>query len=167
MPHAKFLSILRTLLDHDVEFIVVGGLALTLNGVPHNTLDVDVVHSRASSNGQRLLCALESLEAVFRIQPERRLKPDESHLAGPGRLNLMTRFGMLDVLGAIGRGLDFDALLPHSREMEAGAATRVRVLDLETLIAVKEELGSEKDRAVLPMLRRVLEEKRRQERGVR
>jgi len=35
------------------------------------------------------------------------------------------------------------------------------VFDLETLIAVKEELGNEKDRAVLPILRRTLEESRR------
>jgi hypothetical protein len=35
------------------------------------------------------------------------------------------------------------------------------VLDLETLIAVKEELGGEKDLAMLPILRRTLEESRR------
>jgi hypothetical protein len=35
------------------------------------------------------------------------------------------------------------------------------VFDLETLIAVKEEVGSEKDRAVVPILRRTLEESRR------
>lgn len=33
--------------------------------------------------------------------------------------------------------------------------------DLETLIAVKEELGNEKDLAALPVLRRTLEESRR------
>jgi hypothetical protein len=36
----------------------------------------------------------------------------------------------------------------------------VRVLDLETLIAVKEEVGGEKDIAMLPVLRRTLEESR-------
>ena len=46
--------------------------------------------------------------------------------------------------------------------MEIGGGIRVRVLDLETLIAIKEELGGEKDRAVLPVLRRTLAEKRRQ-----
>lgn len=51
-------------------------------------------------------------------------------------------------------------LLPHSTEMEIGGGLRVRVLDLETLIAVKQELGGDKDRAVLPILRRTLEEKR-------
>jgi hypothetical protein len=44
--------------------------------------------------------------------------------------------------------------------MDIGEGIRIRVLDLETLIAVKEELGGEKDRAVLPTLRRTLEEKR-------
>jgi hypothetical protein len=37
---------------------------------------------------------------------------------------------------------------------------QIRVLDLETLIAIKEELNSEKDRAVLPILRRTLAEKK-------
>ena len=35
-----------------------------------------------------------------------------------------------------------------------------RVLDLETLIALKEELGRDKDRAVLDVLRRTLAEAR-------
>jgi hypothetical protein len=38
---------------------------------------------------------------------------------------------------------------------------RVPVLDLETIIAIKEELASGKDPAVLPLLRRTLQEKQR------
>ena len=41
--------------------------------------------------------------------------------------------------------------------METGGGVQVRVLDLATIIALKEELGGEKDRAVLPVLRRTLE----------
>ncbi len=37
----------------------------------------------------------------------------------------------------------------------------VNVLDLETLIALKEELAGEKDLITLPVLRRTLEEMRR------
>ena len=44
--------------------------------------------------------------------------------------------------------------------MNVGEGILVRVLDLEALIAIKEELGGEKDRAVLPVLRRTLEEQR-------
>jgi hypothetical protein len=45
--------------------------------------------------------------------------------------------------------------------MDVGEGTLIKVLDLETLIAIKEELGGDKDRAVLPVLRRTLEEKRK------
>ena len=72
----------------------------------------------------------------------------------------MADFGM-DLLGTIGSDLGYQDLLPHSVEMDIGEGIRVRVLDLETLIAIKEELAGEKDRAVLPILRLTLEEKKR------
>jgi len=58
------------------------------------------------------------------------------------------------LLGTIGRNLGYEALLSHSAEMDVGGGILVRVLDLETLIPIKEELSGEKDRAVLPVLRR-------------
>ncbi|MBZ5611178.1 MAG: hypothetical protein LAP38_23190 [Acidobacteriia bacterium] len=139
----------------------MGGVAAVLNGAPTNTFDVDIVHSRDTNNIERLLAILESLDAVSRIQPERRLKPAASHLMGSGHLNLITRYGPLDVLCTIGDNLAYEDLLPHSHEMDIGGGLRVRVLDLETLIAIKERVGGEKDRAVLPILRRTLEEKRK------
>jgi hypothetical protein len=45
--------------------------------------------------------------------------------------------------------------------MDVGKEFRVRVLDLETLIATKQEVGQEKDLAALPVLRSALEESRR------
>jgi len=45
--------------------------------------------------------------------------------------------------------------------MTIGFGIRIRVLDLETQIAVKEEIGREKDLAALPLLRHALEESRR------
>jgi hypothetical protein len=45
--------------------------------------------------------------------------------------------------------------------MDIGEGIRVYVLDLETLIAIKEELAGAKDVAVLPILRRTLAERRR------
>ena len=139
----------------------MGGLAAVLDGAPVNTFDVDIVHSREAANIARLLPALEDLDAVYRIQPERRLRPTASHLASRGHQNLITRYGPLDIYGAIGRGLGYQELLPHCLEMDLGEAVHVRVLDLETLIAIKEELAGEKDLGVLPILRRTLEEKRK------
>jgi predicted nucleotidyltransferase len=55
----------------------------------------------------------------------------------------------------------YQDLLSHSIELGISEGLRIRVLDLETLIAIKEQLGGEKDRAALPILRRTLEEKRK------
>ena len=57
--------------------------------------------------------------------------------------------------------LGYEELLPHSSEMLIRSDFRARVLNLETLIEIKEQLGGEKDRAMLPVLRRTLEEKSR------
>jgi len=161
MPAHKPSAILSAMVEAGVEIVVVGGVAAVLNGAPLNTFDLDVVHARNAENVTRLLVLLESLDAVFRFQPERRIRPAADYLSGPGHLNLLTKYGPLDVLGSIGRGLTYDDLLPKSAEVEIAEGIRVRVLDLETLIALKEELGGDKDRAALPTLRATLAEKRK------
>jgi predicted nucleotidyltransferase len=162
MPDGKLIAPLRALHDAGVEFILVGGFAAVCTGVPVVTLDVDIVHSRDSANVARILPFLASIDAIFRIQPQRRLKPNASHLSGRGRLNLLNNLGQLDLLCTIGQDLDYEDLLPHSEETEVADNLRIRVLKLEKLIEVKAELNTDKDRAMLPILRRTLEEKRKQ-----
>ena len=72
----------------------------------------------------------------------------------------MTKFGPLDLWGAIGKGRRYDNVLRDTSEFDLGDGVRFRVLGLEAQIAVKEEIGGEKDLAVLPILRRTLEESR-------
>jgi hypothetical protein len=163
MAENNFQGTLRSLAEADVDFIVVGGLAAVLNGAPVNTFDVDIVPSRDEANIKKLLRVLAAIDAIYRMQPERRLSPDAGHLKSSGHHNLITAFGPLDVLGTIGHALAYEELLPHTIEMSVGQGLRVRILDLPTIIALKEELGGEKDRAVLPVLRRTLEAKRANE----
>ena len=73
----------------------------------------------------------------------------------------MTRFGMLDVLGTIGKGRTFEDLASHSAVLELETGVDIRVLDLEMLITTKEEAGREKDERLLPTLRATLAEIRR------
>jgi len=95
------------------------------------------------------------------VQPERRLRPQLAHLAAGGHNLLATRLGPLDLLGSVGNSHTYPDLLPHTVEIVVGDGITIRVLDLETLIAVKEETAGDKDRASLPILRRTLEESRR------
>jgi len=90
MQENRPAAILRALREGGVEFILAGGVAAVLHGAPIQTFDVDIVHARGAANIMRLLAVLESLDAVFRAQPERRLKPSIEHVSGPGHLNLIT-----------------------------------------------------------------------------
>jgi predicted nucleotidyltransferase len=157
----KLSAALRSLSDSGVVFIVVGGVAAALNSAPVDTYDVDIVFSKDRENLDRLVRWLDAADAIFRIQPERRLRPNCSHLAAARHLNLLTRYGPVHLLGTIGDNLGFEQLLPLSPEMEIFDGIRIPVLNLETIISIKEKLGFEKDLRALPTLRRTLEEQKR------
>jgi predicted nucleotidyltransferase len=156
-----FLEILRILTEHKVDFIVVGGVCAVLHGAPVTTFDLDLVHSRSAENRARLISALEDLGAYYRGRAEQRLAPELSPLSSSGHHLLMTKRGPLDLLGTIGIGHGYEDLLQHTVELEAGGL-RLRILDLETLIEVKKETIRDKDKVVIPILQRTLEEKRNQ-----
>jgi len=149
--------------DARVEFILVGGLSGVLNGAPIVTYDADIVHRREPANLERLLSALAGLDAIYRAQPERKLRPSRSHLAGDGHQNLTTRLGWLDVLSTVGvtRVDAYEDLLPHSHAVLPGENFSVNVLDLDLYITLKEELHDPKDLAALPTLRKTLQERRK------
>lgn len=160
-PTFDFRLILETLVEREVDFIVVGGVCAVLHGAPINTFDLDLVPNRTPENIENLLAALQELDAYFREHGEKPLRPDRSHLASPGHSLLMTRAGPLDVLGVIGNDRDYEQLLPHTRLVTIRDDLQVRLLNLATLIAVKEETKREKDDAILAILRRTLEEKQK------
>ena len=59
--------ILRTLRDHDVDFIVVGGLSARARGAMRPTMDVDVVPATDLTNLERLANALIELNSRLRV----------------------------------------------------------------------------------------------------
>ena len=160
-PEPDFLAILRTLARHRVEFIIVGGVAAVLQGAPVSTFDLDLVHSREPDNIDRLLKALKTLEAYYRTPGAANRRPDRSHLSSPGHQLLMTRWGPLDLLGAIGAGRGYDELVGETFETEIGGKLKVRVLGLSALIRDKQAVGRAKDKSTLAILQRTLEEKQK------
>lgn len=68
---------------------------------------------------------------------------------------------LLDLPGTIGNSHTYQELAPYTVEMKLGGGITVDVLNLEQLIVIKEETAGPKDVAVLPILKRTLEEKTR------
>jgi len=170
VPHpavADFGSLARALSQHQVEVIVIGGLAASLHGAPMPTFDVDVIRRVSPENVARLESLLVDLGAVFRRDPGRRsLRPGPSHLAAKGALLLSTRLGPLDVLATLHDGRDYDDLLPHTEVIHMGEVD-VRVLDLTTLIEVKVAVGRDKDKMAAAHLLALLRHREAEDGGDR
>ena len=149
-------DIIQTLVAHEVDFIVVGGMAAVLQGAPVHTIDLDIVYALSEPNITRLELALTELRAIFRDDP-RRIVPNRSHLQSRGHKLLQTTAGPLDVLATIEMATTFEDLLPDSDWLEIDGA-RFRVLSLARLIVVKEQLNRTKDQAMLVLLRATLDE---------
>jgi hypothetical protein len=159
-PTPDFLQILNILCAHKVDFIIVGGVCAVLHGAPVTTFDLDLVHSRSPDNLKHIMSALKKLGAYYRSHGEQRLAPRLSDISSTGHQLLMTKFGPLDLLGTIGVGHDYEDLLKHCVKIEVNDLW-LNILDLQTLIEVKNETISEKDKAIIPILKRTLEEKRK------
>ena len=71
MPREEldFEKILRVLVKHKVDFILVGGLCAVLHGAPIQTFDLDMVPSREPENLTRLQSSLRELGAYYREHP--------------------------------------------------------------------------------------------------
>jgi len=152
---ADLSAILEGLIEADVEFILVGGLAAVVQGAPVTTLDIDIVHNRSSENIARLLAFLKSIDAVHRRPDNSVVRPKEEDISGTGHALFTTRLGPLDVLAVIEEGRAYQDLLEHTVEIEFRGHT-VRVLDLKTLVELKRTSRDPKDKQRLPVLEETL-----------
>jgi hypothetical protein len=56
----RLLSVFASLHSHDVKYVVIGGIAAIVHGVPRTTFDLDILIEATAENTARLLRALES-----------------------------------------------------------------------------------------------------------
>lgn len=140
--------LLRTLVEHGVEFHVIGASAAWLQGNPTVTLDLDVMPRRDIDNADRLAAALNSLAARM-PGGEAALELDGGDFLGWQPQSFDTDAGLLDVVpraAAIG-GYEDAATV----ELTLGDFV-VRAITIDDVIASKEKLGRPKDTAALPAL---------------
>lgn len=161
MPaEVRFDEALRILTRHEVEFIVVGGIAAILQGSPLTMGGVDVVYLASEENCRRLAEALDEMDASYADPAGRRILPDAARLASV-RVHLTnTSCGRVDLMRTVGNDLAYRNLIGRTRVLEV-AELEIRVLELEAIIETKEQADRPKDRYQLPFLRQLLAEIRR------
>lgn len=162
MTETDFAGLVTLLSRGGVEFIIVGGVAATIQGSAHITSDLDVVYRRTPENIDKLAAALWPIAPYLRGAPEGLpFSFDAATIARGLNFTLQTTLGDIDVLGEIAGGGSYEGLLKDT-EIGRVHGADVRCVTLPRLIALKRAAGRRKDLNILAELEALLEERDRQ-----
>jgi hypothetical protein len=159
-------AMLRTLAAHEVRFVVIGAFATVLHGSTLFTADADITPDPDPANLRRLCTALKEMDARIRTVSEPEGLPfrcDENFLGQMAMVNLRTVHGDFDLSfrpAAFEGG--YESLTEHAVPFDVGGFV-VQVAALPDIIRSKETANREKDRAALPILRALQDERERRD----
>ena len=156
--NAEFEKLLPSLVQSDVEFILIGGVAGNVHGLARVTYDVDIVYNRSKKNLERLVDFFKPLNVYMRGAPSGLpFKLDLQTLRNGSNFTLTTKLGDIDLLGEVVGGGSYRDLLPHTLMVE-GFDVKFRCVDLPTLIKLKRAAGRPKDLESIAELQALLQE---------
>lgn len=149
----SFEKLLAALADGEVRFLLVGGLAVALNGYVRLTEDVDILLDGEEENVRRLIAVL----AVFGEGHGGRMHPSDI-TPEPGAVRIVeeTENCQLDIFSVMS-GLTYGDLIEGARETEV-AGRIVRFASKSQLIRFKSDSVREKDQIDVMALRRLTED---------
>jgi hypothetical protein len=140
-----FRNLLETLVNADVRFVVIGGVALVLRGSSRLTVDLDICYARDDVNLERLALALAPHRPRLRgAPPELPFMWDARTLRSGLNFTLVTDLGDIDVLGEVTGIGGYDAVLRLAGDQEV-AGLPLTVLSLDGLERAKRAAGRVKD----------------------
>ena len=150
-------KLITCLANHQVEFVVIGGVAATVHGSAYVTYDLDICYGRDAENLARMATALAPYHPSLRDMPDD--LPffwDERTLHRGLNFTLKTDLGDIDLLAEVAGIGDFEQALASSILVQL-FGVECAVLSLEALIKAKHAANRPKDHLVLPELEALLE----------
>jgi hypothetical protein len=149
----RLTELLARLAEHQVRFVVIGGVALVARGVQRSTEDLDIAYARDRENLQRLAAALAPVHPRLRGVPTGLpFALDEASLRSGLNFTLDTDLGPLDLLGEVPGLGAYEHVDAASSELEV-AGNRILVLTLDGLERSKRAAGRPKDLVDLGFIR--------------
>lgn len=162
MPELDIQKILEELVKGEVEFLIIGGVAVGYHGHIRATKDVDVVPAPDSENLGRLARVLQDLGARVEgadefAEGELPDPLDPTALELGGNWVLSTRLGRLDVMQWIGDAALWPDLEPHAIEDQVSGLT-IKIVGFDDLVRLKEMAGRPEDLIDLQRLQEARED---------
>lgn len=139
-------TLLASLQENGVEYILIGGQSLALHGFPRATEDVDLIVPFDKENGKKLIKSLAFLDSAKDLQSEwfsAEANADEIQ-------NIRVEDDLVvDILFAA-NGQTYQSLLPHIKTISFNGMS-IRTLDIDGLLKTKTDFREKDiiDRAVL------------------
>jgi predicted nucleotidyltransferase len=155
----NFDGIFRVLSNHQVRFVVIGGVAAILQGSPYATRDIDICPDGKDDNLLRLASALKEMGAQEwdpHADTEKLREWTSDLLTEDDKWLLVTDFGRVDLLFVPLGTKGYGDLRRRQRVFEVGGI-QVPVADIEDIIRMKESAARERDLVHLPTLRKLLD----------
>jgi hypothetical protein len=146
-----------------VDFVIIGGVAVSLHGSAYVTEDLDLAYRHERENIACLVRALSPLNPKLRVPGHKdgiAFPFDERTIYHGGNFTLTTSAGDVDILAHIGGFANYDEIVGLSHVLNIGD-NGVRVLSLKGLIRAKKASNRIKDQLVLPELEVLLEAEKR------
>ena len=153
MTEFDLRSLLETLQQHDVSFVVIGGVAVGAHGFVRGTEDLDVVPDPDPDNLKRLTVALAALESTLPTAGGRPFDPlsDAGVIRRGGNVTATTRFGALDVV-QLAQGVPSYSQLSEDAIESDMLGIPVRICSLARLRQMKQAQNRTRDQLDLENL---------------
>ena len=138
--------ILRALSEHEVDYVLIGGLAVQTHGHVRPTNHADLIPAPAPANLERLATALRELDAKALNPGEEGTVVDAKMLPRATIWQFATRDGGIDVMHEVPGGRPYKELRQRALRVQLGDI-EVAVVDLDDLIQMKLARGRPVDLA--------------------
>lgn len=143
---------IQSLADNDVDFVIVGGVAIKIHSSAYVTLDLDFCYARTKENLAKIVSALSEFNPRPRDFPkELPYFFDERSLQNATNFTFETTIGDIDLLGEVA-GVGTYLEVEKASEIFEVYERDIRVLSIDALIKAKRAAGRDKDLLVLPEL---------------
>ena len=140
-----FEQIIAALVAAGIRFVVIGGVAATIQGSARLTNDIDICYDSAPDNVDKLVALLTRWKAYLRgVERGLPFVLDARAFRTTPVMTLTTTMGDIDVLDVVPGVGDYRAALKQSEIVEIGEV-EFRSLTLEALIASKRAVRRPKD----------------------